>query len=49
MAIIEAENAAQARLVVPPLARGRARIIKLNKFDDKTIEYYKNQEAGAAL
>lgn len=32
-AIIEAENEPQARLVVPPLVRGQARVIKLNKFD----------------
>jgi hypothetical protein len=32
-AIIEAENEAQARLVVPPLVRGKARVTKLVKFD----------------
>jgi hypothetical protein len=31
-AIIDAENEAQARLVVPPLVRGKARVIKLTKF-----------------
>jgi hypothetical protein len=33
-AIIEAENEAQARLAVPPLVRGQARVTKLNKFDE---------------
>ena len=32
-AIIEAENEVQARLAVPPLVRGQARVIRLNKFD----------------
>ena len=31
-AIIEAESEAQARLVVPVLARSKARVVKLNKF-----------------
>jgi hypothetical protein len=31
-AILEAENEAQARLAVPPLLRGKARVIKLNRF-----------------
>jgi hypothetical protein len=31
-AIIEAENKAQARLAVPPLVRGQARIVKIVKF-----------------
>ena len=48
-AIIEAENEAQARLVVPPLVRGRARFTKLNKFDATTIQYYEKQGATAAL
>jgi hypothetical protein len=47
-AIIDAENEAQARLAVPPLVRSRARIIKLNKFDTRTIEYHEKQEAAAA-
>ena len=48
-AIIEAENVAQARLVVPPLVRSRARIVKLNKFDGSTIEECEKQQAvGAA-
>ena len=33
-AIIEAESASQARLVVPSLVRGRARVVKVTKFDD---------------
>jgi hypothetical protein len=33
-AIIEAESEAQARLVVPPLVRTKARVVKLNKFED---------------
>jgi hypothetical protein len=36
-AIIEAESEAQARLAVPPLVRGEARVIKLNKFDLATV------------
>jgi hypothetical protein len=47
-AIIEAENEAQARLSVPPLVRGRARIVRLNKFDATTIADYEKQEAAAA-
>ena len=46
--IIQAENEAQARLVVPPLVRNRARIIKLNKFDATAIRDYEKQEAVAA-
>jgi len=48
-AIIEAEDEAQARLVVPPLVRSRARTVKLNKFDGSTIEdCEKQQEAATA-
>jgi hypothetical protein len=36
-AIIEAESEAQARLAVPSLVRGRARVIKLNKFEPDEI------------
>jgi len=43
-AIIDAENEAQAGLVVPPLVRSRARIVRLNKFDAATIEHYEKQE-----
>ena len=46
-AIIEAENVAQARLVIPPLVRSRARIVKVNKFDASTIEDCEKQEAAA--
>jgi len=47
-AIIEAENEAQARLAVPPLVRSRARIVKLDKFDAKTIEHYERHKAVAS-
>jgi hypothetical protein len=33
------ENEVQARLAVPSLVRSRARVIKLNKFDGKDIEF----------
>ena len=45
-AIIEAENEPQAHLAVPPLLRGRARIIRLNKFDATTVEYYEQEVAA---
>jgi hypothetical protein len=48
-AIIGAENDAQARLVVPPLVRNRARITKLNKFDATCIKDYEKQGAAAAM
>jgi hypothetical protein len=32
-AIIEAESEAQARLAVPPLVRGQARVVRVGKFD----------------
>ena len=44
--IIEAENEAQARLAVPPLVRNQARIVKVDKFDAKTIEEHENLEAS---
>ena len=47
-AIIEAENDAEARLVVRPLVRTRARIVKLNKFDGSTFADCEKQEAAAA-
>jgi len=47
-AILEAENEAQARLAVPPLVRGRARIVKLNKFDGSTIADCEKRDAAAA-
>jgi hypothetical protein len=46
-AIIAAENEAQARMAVPPLVRSRARLIRVNKFDATTIEFYKKQEVAA--
>ncbi len=36
-AVIEAENEAEARLVVPPLVRSQARIVKVTKFDADTL------------
>ena len=47
-AIIEAENEAQARLAVPPLVRSRARIVRLNKFDDRSIKQCESEKAGNA-
>jgi hypothetical protein len=32
-AIVEAEDAAHAQLMVPPLVRAEARVVQLNKFD----------------
>jgi hypothetical protein len=37
-AVIEAENEAQARLMVPPLVRGEARVVKVTKFDAATLK-----------
>jgi hypothetical protein len=36
-AIIEAESEAQARLAVPPLVRGKARVIELTKFAPEDV------------
>jgi len=36
-AIIEAENEAQARMVVPSMSRKEARVIKLNKFTPEML------------
>jgi hypothetical protein len=36
-AIIEAENEAEARLVVPPLVRKNAVVVQLNKFDNEDV------------
>lgn len=36
-AIIEAENEAQARLAVPPLVRGKARVVRLNRFSEEQV------------
>jgi len=32
-AVIEADSEAEARLTIPPLVRGQARVVKVNKFD----------------
>jgi hypothetical protein len=40
-AILEAESEAQARLVVPPLVRNKARVIRLNKFDAESGSLHK--------
>ena len=32
--VIEADNEAEARLVVPPLVRGQARVVKVTRFDE---------------
>jgi hypothetical protein len=37
-AIIEAENPTQARLAVPPLVRGQARVVKIVKFTQSDWE-----------
>src|SRR4029077_7385017 len=36
-AIIEADNGAQARLAVPPLVRGQARVVKIVKFTQSML------------
>ncbi|MGO9481493.1 MAG: hypothetical protein ACLP05_06915 [Candidatus Kryptoniota bacterium] len=36
-AIIEAENEAQAKMVVPPMSRKTARVVKLNKFTPEML------------
>jgi hypothetical protein len=36
-AVIEAGNMAEARLVVPPLVRGQAHVVKVSKFDAATL------------
>jgi hypothetical protein len=38
-AIIEAESEAQARLAVPAIVRGKARVIKLCKFSETSITH----------
>lgn len=42
-AIIDAENEAQARLVVPPLVRGSARIVRVEKFDAEKLKQLHQQ------
>jgi hypothetical protein len=39
-AIIEVDNEEQAKLVVPPILRSKARIVKLNKFEDEDVETF---------
>jgi hypothetical protein len=39
-AIIEAENEPQARMAVPPLVRGHARVVRLNKFDASMLSLH---------
>ena len=36
-AVIEADNVAEARLVVPPAHRGQAHVFKVSKFDAATL------------
>ncbi len=36
-AVIEAENEAKARLTVPPLVRGQARVVKIVKFTQSML------------
>jgi hypothetical protein len=36
-AVIEAGNLAEARLVVPPLVRGQAHVVKVSKLDAATL------------
>jgi hypothetical protein len=43
-AIIEAENDGQARLAVPPLVREKARVVRLNKFDDEDVKSFHSNE-----
>ena len=51
-AIIEAEDEAQANLAVPPLVRGKARVVKISKYDDASIRKFEKlveaEEAGEA-
>jgi len=37
-AIIEAENEAQAKMVVPSMARNTARVVKLNRFTPEMLK-----------
>lgn len=37
-AVIEADDEAQAALVVPPLVRKKTRVIKLTKFEDEDVK-----------
>jgi hypothetical protein len=46
-AIIEAENESQARLAVPPLVRGGAHVIRLNRFSAEEIEALHQERKSA--
>jgi hypothetical protein len=39
-AIIEAEDDRQARLAVPPLVREKARVVRVNKFEDEDVKSF---------
>jgi N-dimethylarginine dimethylaminohydrolase len=43
-AIIEAEDEAQASLAVPPMVRGKARVVRLNRFTDEDVKAYHASE-----
>jgi hypothetical protein len=43
-AIIEVKSEDQARLVVPPLVRRKARVIKLNKFEEEDVKSLHSSE-----
>jgi hypothetical protein len=45
-AVIEADNATEARLVVPSFVRGQARVVKVCKFDDATLGQAHVDELG---
>jgi hypothetical protein len=47
-AVIEAESEAQARMAVPPLVRGQAQVIRLNKFDATELALLHEEEAAAS-
>lgn len=44
-AIIEAEDDAQASLAVPPLVRGKARVVRLSKYDAASIQAFEKRVA----
>jgi hypothetical protein len=46
-AIIAAGSEAEARLVVPPLARGQARVVKVSKFDGAMLAQMHENELAA--
>jgi hypothetical protein len=47
-AIVEAESEAHARLMVPPLVRDQARVVKLNQFDPDEVAAL-HDDRGRAL